>query len=316
GLLTEHPRRQTWARPGGSAGDLAWAAAVLASRGTPPTGRQVQVRAWNLSSLWRIPTAAGPVWLKVVPPFFAHEGAMLQRVTIGPPVLATDGPRSLLADVPGDDLYEPSPAQAAAMVRLLVAEQARWTGRVSEVLALGAPDWRGDAFVTLAADVVERTAAELDPTTAAAARRLVAELPATFAALAACGIPDSLVHGDFHGGNVRADGERLVLLDWGDSGVGHPLLDQPAAVEHLDDVVAGSARAAWTTAWRDAAPGSDPERAARLVQPVAALRQAVIYRRFLDAIEPAEQPFHRRDPAQWIRRAVRGRVSARSPRGT
>ena len=33
------------------------------------------------------------------------------------------------------------------------------------------------------------------------------------------------------------------------------------------------------------------------MQPVAALRQAVIYRRFLDAIEPAEQPFHRREPA-------------------
>ncbi len=241
---------------------------------------------------------------------------MLGRVAIGPPVLATDGPRSLLADVPGEDLYEPSPAQVAAMVRLLVTEQARWIDRIAEVLALGAPDWRGDAFVAMAADVVERTTDELDTTTAAAARRLVADLPATFRALAACGIPDSLVHGDFHGGNVRADGERLVLLDWGDSGVGHPLLDQPAAIEHLDGVVAASARAAWTAAWQDAVPGSDPRHAARLVRPVAALRQAVIYRRFLDAIEPAEQPFHRRDPAQWIRRAVTGRVSARSPGGT
>ena len=207
------------------------------------------------------PDAAGPVWLKVVPPFFAHEGAMLERIAIGPPVLATDGPRSLLADVPGEDLYEPSPAQVAAMVRLLVAEQARWIDRVDEVLALGAPDWRGDAFVALAADVVARTTDELDAATAAAARRLVDELPATFTALAACGIPDSLVHGDFHGGNVRADGERLVLLDWGDSGVGHPLLDQPAALEHLAGAVAASARAAWTAAWLDAVPGSDPERA-------------------------------------------------------
>ena len=71
----DHPLRQSWARPGGPAADLAWADAALARRGTPRIGPGVQMRTWNLSSLWRLRTASGVAWLKVVPSFFAHEGA-------------------------------------------------------------------------------------------------------------------------------------------------------------------------------------------------------------------------------------------------
>ena len=37
---------------------------------------------------------------------------------------------------------------------------------------------------------------------------------------------------------------------------------------------------------------------------IAALRQAVIYQGFLDAIEPSERIYHEQDPAEWLRRAV------------
>jgi hypothetical protein len=37
-----------------------------------------------------------------------------------------------------------------------------------------------------------------------------------------------------------------------------------------------------------------------LLAPVAAARQAVIYQRFLDNIEPAERVHHRADPADWL----------------
>jgi hypothetical protein len=41
-----------------------------------------------------------------------------------------------------------------------------------------------------------------------------------------------------------------------------------------------------------------------LLAPVAAARQAVIYQKFLDNIEPAERVYHRSDPADWLRRTV------------
>jgi hypothetical protein len=51
-------------------------------------------------------------------------------------------------------------------------------------------------------------------------------------------------------------------------------------------------------------PGCEPERAASLLEPVAALRQAVIYQSFLDGIEPAERVYHASDPALWLQRAA------------
>ena len=50
-------------------------------------------------------------------------------------------------------------------------------------------------------------------------------------------------------------------------------------------------------------PGADPRRAAELLAPVAAARQAVLYQGFLDRIEPSEHPYHRADPALCLGRA-------------
>ena len=129
-------------------------------------------------------------------------------------------------------------------------------------------------------------------------------LPDRIAAIDACGIPDTLVHGDFHPGNVRGDPGRLVLLDWGDSGVGHPLLDQPAFLSRIDHDAVETVRGHWLDAWRRALPGSDPDRAARLLAPLAAARQAVIYQGFLDQIETSEQVYHRADVPDWLTRTA------------
>jgi hypothetical protein len=94
------------------------------------------------------------------------------------------------------------------------------------------------------------------------------------------------------------------LLDWGDSGVGHPLLDQPAFLDAIPGACVGAVRAHWLQQWSAAVPGSDPARASVLLAPIAAARRAVIYRNFLDNIEPSEQVYHRADPAMWLKRTA------------
>jgi hypothetical protein len=93
-------------------------------------------------------------------------------------------------------------------------------------------------------------------------------------------------------------------LDWGDSGIGHPLLDQPAFLVGVPSQHVKTIKDHWERAWLAWLPGCEPARAASLLAPVAAARQAVIYRRFLDNIEPSEQVYHRSDPADWLRRTV------------
>jgi phosphotransferase family enzyme len=264
GGLDEHPRRQAFARPGGPAADLAWARALLAERGLRPTGPPTQVRTWNLSSLWRVPVEGKTAWLetawlKVVPDFFAHEGTLLAVMAEAPvpTVLSHQRGRLLLAEIAGEDLYAAEPGLLAEMVNLLVELQRRWRGRVDELLALGLPDWRAAALSGAIADVVERTRDEISAPDRATLADFVRGLPGRFDAVAGCGLSDSLVHGDFHPGNFRGDGRTLTLLDWGDSGVGHPLLDQPAFL----DAIPQQAAAHWLQQWSEAVPGSYPARA-------------------------------------------------------
>jgi hypothetical protein len=42
--------------------------------------------------------------------------------------------------------------------------------------------------------------------------------------LAACGIPESLNHGDFHDGNILLKDGRITFFDWGDGDVTHPFV--------------------------------------------------------------------------------------------
>jgi hypothetical protein len=306
GVLDDQPRRHAFARPGGPAADLAWADACLAERGMRPTTPPTQVRTWNLSSLWRVPVEGQTAWLKVVPHFFAHEGALLSVMAGArvPTVLGHDGGRMLLAEIPGEDLYAAELPLFREMVNLLVELQRSWSGRVDELLALGLPDWRAPALGVAITDVVERARGELSAEDRATLAEFVRGLPGRFDDVAACGLKDTLVHGDFHPGNFRGDGRALTLLDWGDSGVGHPLLDQPAFFDPIPDGAVGAVQAHWLRQWCDAVPGSDPARASVLLAPVAAARQAVIYRKFLDNIEPAEHPYHRADPAKWLSRTA------------
>jgi hypothetical protein len=314
GTLDDHPLRQAWARPGGPDADLRWADSVLAGRGLARSAPAEQVRTWNLSSLWRLPIAGGNAWLKVVPPFMAHEGAILERLAGGsvPRLLGHDGSRILMPEIAGDDLCDAELPVLSPMVDLLVELQAWWLGRVDELVALGLPDWRGPALTSAIADTVARTTGELPANDRTTLARFVDGLPDRFDRIAAAGLPDTLVHGDFHPGNFRGDATSLVLLDWGDSGIGHPLLDQSAFLDRIPSPAVQPIAQRWERRWLERVPASRPAEAARLLAPIAAARQAVIYRKFLDNIEPSEHPYHEHDPADWLRRTAE---MARGERG-
>ncbi|MEO6714647.1 MAG: aminoglycoside phosphotransferase family protein, partial [Mycobacteriales bacterium] len=225
--IAEQPNRLPYARPGGPAADVAWADAELARLGRPRIADAMQMRSWNLSSIWQLPTAAGPAWLKVVPRFFAHEGPMLELLArpgaaVVPRLLAYDGCRILMEDIAGEDRYDAPLPERLVMVTMLVQLQRQWPHRIDELQAIGLPDWRHPALPTRIADTLDRTSDGLDAQTCSVVESLLWDIEQRYADIAACGVPDTLVHGDFHSGNTRGDAQHLVLLDWGDSGIGNP----------------------------------------------------------------------------------------------
>ena len=207
-------------------------------------------------------------------------------------MLASDGARTLLAEIPGDDLYCVTGELLLSMVDLLVDLQTAWVGRVDDLLELGLPDWRRMPSRSrhrprrpVAGSAAEAVEDDLDG--------LLDGLAARWDHIDTCGLPDTLVHGDFHQGNLRSTGPgHLVLLDWGDSGIGHPMLDQSAFLERLSPADRQAVRQRWTTRWHREVPGCEPDRAVSLLAPIGALRRALIYQRFLDGIEPDERIYH------------------------
>lgn len=188
--------RMPWAQPGGPHADLAWAEANFETLAPP-----LQQRTWNLSSIWTCFGPEHPLWLKCVPPFFAHEGPVLERLQGRgvPQLVAYEGRRLLLGEMPGVDGFGCSEEEARLLMERLVALQAGTAPEVGELARLGVPDARWGVLVDQLQLLVRRRAPE-DANLA----RLLETAPARVAAIDSCGLPDVLVHGDAHPGTLAS----------------------------------------------------------------------------------------------------------------
>ncbi|WP_406194467.1 aminoglycoside phosphotransferase family protein [Kitasatospora sp. NBC_01560] len=328
-LLGPATRRAGWATPAGLREALDWAGQALGRAGRPAAGPAEQIRTWNLSGLFRYRTATGAgAWLKTINPAFnSREGDVIALLgtadaTLVPAVLGSDPARGwlLLDHIPGRDCWGPSAEEVADVVPRLVAAQAALAadGRAA---AAGLRDRTLPVLLAQVDALLDRLGAEppaapagdgsgggsgagLTAAELTAARALAGRLPALAAELTACGLPDTLVHGDFHPGNWRSDGTRSVVVDYADASFGHPAMDGLRPRQYVDEERWAQAAGVWARAWREHVPGSDPERALELFEPFYHLAYAVRYQEFLDHIETSERPYHEDDPASELRAAL------------
>jgi hypothetical protein len=286
GVIAEDPLRHPWAQVGGPRADLAWVADQVEVTGSPR-----QHRTWNLSSIWSIPTPDGTAWLKCLPAFFRHEIAVLDvlRDLPVPQLLAAEGHRCLMASLPGEDGYEADEDEQIAMTTTLVDIQNESAGRIDALVHAGVPDLRTPQLIAELAGLVDRLAPSNGPLS-----ELIEQLPDRLGGAAEI-MPDTLVHGDPHGGNCRRGTEPPIWFDWGDSFIGNPLLD--IAATHR---MSPAAVTRWLDRWNEVVPGADSHGAWRQLEPVAMLRMAWVYQRFLDNIEASEQIYHCDDVPQIV----------------
>lgn len=298
-------RRAAWANLDSLTELLMWAQDTLAALGRPATGPVEQRKTWNLAGLFRLPTAAGPVWLKTLPPFAADERRAMAAFaavdpTLVPAVLAGERDRLLLEHLPGEDCWDADAAVIADGVRRVVAAQ-----HTLDVVPW-LPDRRTPAMIEQIDALLDRDLG-LTPEEIAAARALRPR----WAELDDCGLPDTIAHGDLHAGNMRSAGGPAAVLDFADAYVGNPVVDGLRLVDFLHASKHEAVTTAWVDAWRSLRPDTDPARALVVADPLIQLSYAVRYQEFLDGIEESEQVYHRDDPAVSVRRAI-----AAAPTGT
>jgi aminoglycoside phosphotransferase (APT) family kinase protein len=289
GTMAPPARRPDWFSASWYVDAGAWIDSELTARGRTRTGMTVPVKVWSLSAVLKVPCEPAPMWFKASCRHFHAEPALTRLVVDmlpehAPPVVAVDEERGwlLMEDMSGaDEEYEdsPPPGMGAAAGRIAATVQLRSLGQLDDIEAAGVPV-RGLAETMHGFDEVLATSvelAQLTPDELASARAARDDVHGVVEELAALGLPDTLVHGDLHPGNIAHDGDSLVLYDWSDAAVSHPLLDLVHLSQRLpgDEVV--QARAAYVDLWRTAYPDVDFERALELAAQVNLLFQMVSY---------------------------------------
>jgi hypothetical protein len=298
GLIPE--LRAPWCRTGWLDTAIAWIAAQLAARGTPLVGEVEQVTNWSLSCILRGHTAAGAVYFKAAAtlPLFVNEPVIMAELArrypdhIPAPLSLDSQQRWMLLPDLGPPLgYEAPLAARQELLRRLSALQRESTADADQLLELGCLDRRLERLSAQAATLAADAAALSGLTDAERAqfREALPRLQAMCAALAACGIPHTLVHGDLHLNNVADDAGRYLLFDWTDACVSHPFFDLISVFDDEDHARQAQLREAYLSLWSDCAPLEQLREAWALAQPLSDLHQAISYQHILVGLEPSAQ---------------------------
>jgi aminoglycoside phosphotransferase (APT) family kinase protein len=300
--------------------------AVLEGQGRRRTGPVEPTKLWSLSAVVRVPCQPGPsLWLKAACPYFHAEPALTRLVAQMVPqhaprlVALDDGRAWLLAEeIAGadEDDEEVPPGLGRAAARIAATVHVRSLDHLAEIEATGVPV-RDLATTLRQFDEVLRGSVELERLTddeLSAARAARDDVRGVLEELAGLGIPDTLVHGDLHIGNVAHDGDSLVLYDWSDAAVSHPFLDLILMAQRLPEDQQAEARTAYAEVWREAYPGVDIERALDLADLANTVYQTVTFELLDRAAEDASYWELEGVAAMFLRRLPE-RLAARTPGG-
>lgn len=314
-------QRAPWAREGWLAEATAWIHESLSALGRPATGRTEQVRAWSLSSVLRTPTAGGTVFFKATAglPLFVDEGRVMRGLArmfpanVPRPLAVDRSRRWMLLDDVGPELGWGAPIdEREAALGLFGLMQVTSSGRVDELLAVGCidrrPEWLARQIGALLAD--EAALAGLDVAEIARLRSLESRFRDLCRRLAEGPVPNALVHGDLHLGNVgRRDGSYL-FFDWTDACVAHPFLDLIDVIWEEDSNAREALLRAYLAPWAEFATTERLLELWQVAEPLLSLNQAVSYRFIAAGIEPGSTQDLGWALPHWLRRVLGAELEA------
>lgn len=308
-------KEMPWSRPGWVGEASSWMLESLAAAGWEPIGTPEQHYLWSLTSILRCPTTAGDTYLKATSPLFAQEVAMTQLLAtrtpgLTPAVLATEPGRGwlLMADHGGRPLDEEPQTSWPLGIATHARIQRAWLGDLAAARAAGAVERGLDAVAEAAKDLASNDSVmgRLDPASRLRYERSVPRLIDACARIDAAGLPDTLIHGDLHPGNVAVTDRGCIVFDWSDVAIGNPLIDLVPYLNHGSDAASRRMiRDAYVAVWADMA---DPHRlrdAADAALPVGCFYQVMGYLTILGRLGADDVVDLAGADLDWIGRTMR-----------
>jgi len=219
-----------------------WIRAQAKDQSIDIIGEVEQTHSYPWSTVLRVLTNVGTLFFKATAAETIYESALTQMLAnwypdCMPELIAVDTRRGWMLMRDGGEQLRASirPAQDITPWQPVITRYAELqiglAEHVSEILALGIPDYRPAALPVLFTKLLEdKESLMIDQEkglTSAEFQQLQNMTPRfeqICAGLTAFGIPESLNHGDFHDGNVLLKNGRITFFDWGDASVTHPFV--------------------------------------------------------------------------------------------
>jgi hypothetical protein len=268
-------------------------------------------RPWG--TVLRVPLANGAAWFKACGPVMAFEPRLSAELFARWPdrvaeVLGHDEERAwlLLADA-GTAIGKSNPPEMWLAALPPYAELQRGEAlHADDHLAHGVPDLRLAALPGRYDDLL-RPDLPLEPHELRQLREFAPRFGELCAELAARDVPETIQHDDLHMMNLYAQGERLRVLDWGDSCISHPFASLFETFRFLEGVNKLPPDDPWFTRLRDAylEPwGTDLTDTFDLAMRVGAFAHSIAWVRQRDHLPESEVPGFDRWFPLVLRRAV------------
>ncbi len=317
-------QRVPWARPGWFGDAKEWIQEQLDRSGLEANRPIEQIRNWAISCILQVETSSGMLYCKAVPDVFDYAPRLIQTLAEWyphsiPSVLAIDAKRrwALLHGFGGDTLeHEASLLLWAEVLRCLARIQMDCVGRTEILRSLGCPTLCLDEIASQVDRVLTKAGliagVKWEWLTTSEIERLQALRPRLVAAceqLSGYNLPETLVHNDFHAGNIAIQGESIVFFDWTDSSLTQPFFSLVALFDSENFVIVGPDEQAWLRdayleAWNDYAPMEQLIKAFRLALPVGAFYHAVNHWRVLSRIEVDSMWGLESSVSYWLRKLL------------
>ena len=221
----------------GNSEPIEWAKTFLEDRGCVLQGEFVPVKMASWSSVHRINTSVGAIFLKEMTPSFAIEARLLLHLGVVFPekvpeiVGHNDYLNCFLMFDAGVPLrfclsknYQPHLAEAALTTCATI--QQGLIGDVDSLLALGVPDWRLVNLPFLYEELLDQRhflfEDGLTELQLKALKKYSSRVSILCKQLGQYAIPETIEHGDFHDNNCLLYGNELIIADWGEALISHP----------------------------------------------------------------------------------------------
>ncbi|MDY6902682.1 MAG: aminoglycoside phosphotransferase family protein [Cyanobacteriota bacterium] len=280
------------------------------------------LKTWGISCILRVSTNHGNLYLKEAStlPLFCKEPVVTNELKKLfpeniPTVLSinSDCHWMLLADF-GEPIGRNSPVKIKKDVyRLLAQIQIKSVEHIENLLNVGCLDRRLEKLETQIDSLFddEIVLSLLKEAEIEQLNKIAPYLKNLCSQLAEYKIPQTLVHGDLHLGNVALDNDNYLLFDWTDSCIAHPFFDMflfyfRRYYNPLSPVKA--VRDEYLNQWTVYEPKSRVLEAWKLAKPLCALHHAVTYQYISNCLEARDKQLFSNALGNFIRELLKCKV--------